>query len=127
VMTPSKDLRAITDLSRVVLVDDNPTRVFQPANLRLVRKFKADRHCADFESDFDAQGGTLAQVWREIRDSLEYVNVHRPGQVSFAEAFLPYTQTGGLARRWLIESAGMSDWEATEYVRSKPSIVDQKF
>src|SRR5690606_14985623 len=46
VVEPSKDLRIIDpDLEKVILVDDNPGRVFQFRNFRLFPKFDAAVYC----------------------------------------------------------------------------------
>lgn len=125
---PSKDLRIFDPaLDKVILVDDNPTRVFQFGNLRATRKFHADGFCAeDTPGPFrDALGGELAVVAWEIRDAVAWLDAHP--DASFARAYLPFTHIGRLAVDALVHSAGLPREAAIAYVRDHPETADTRF
>jgi hypothetical protein len=127
VLEPSKDLRMLDPtLERVILVDDNPTRTFQPSNLRLTRKFDADQWCSPtVHKDVKALlGGELAAVTRELRDSVAWMEGHGG---TFRQAFLPYTQTGRLAVDGLMQALGWDRAKAVAFVRDHPETVDRTF
>lgn len=128
VAEPSKDLRIFDPtLDKVILVDDNPTRVFQFGNLRATRKFHADAFCdPDTPAAFrDALGGELAVVAREIRDAVDWLDAHP--DATFAHAYLPYSHTGRLAVDALVHSAGLPREDAIAYVRDHPETADGRF
>jgi hypothetical protein len=125
VIEPSKDLRIVDPtLKRVIIVDDNPLRVFQFRNLRVVHKFDADAWCSDpakpLRAAFEA---TLADVMEQIEDSVRYM---KRTDVDFATAFLPYSALGGVAVQSL-EAGGMSRRRAIEWVRTHPDAVPGDF
>ncbi|HMV69472.1 MAG TPA: NIF family HAD-type phosphatase [Myxococcota bacterium] len=127
VTEPSKDLRMLDPtLERVILVDDNPTRTFQPSNLRLTRKFDADLWC-DPAAHADVKalvGGELQAVADELRDSVTWMTGHGG---TFRQAFLPYTQSGRLAVDGLMHSKGWDRAKAAAFVRDHPETVDRAF
>jgi hypothetical protein len=127
VSEPSKDLRTLdTSMERVILVDDNPTRTFQPSNLRLTRKFNAQLYC-DPKSHPDvkaALAGELRAVANEIRDAAAWKANHGG---SFKAAFLPYSQTGRLAVDALVSAKGWDRAKAVAFVRDHPELVDNAF
>ena len=141
VREPSKDLRIFNigeggdqDLNedaagKVIIVDDNPVRLFndQLTRARVIKKFEAKTYCSsavapEVRKAFD---DSLAEVVREIEESVQYMNAHP--KVSFAEAFLPYSWLGQPTVRFLMESGGKDRAQAVELVRSNPKTVDPKF
>lgn len=126
VREPSKDLRIFDEsLRRVIIVDDNPTRLFQLRNTRLFKKFEADTYCTTpdpvLRRAFD---DALPEVVREIEDSVQYM---KQNGGDFAEAFLPYSLLGQITVRSLTESGGLDRAQAIEYVRRNPKSVDPRF
>ncbi|MGZ3458870.1 MAG: NIF family HAD-type phosphatase [Archangium sp.] len=123
---PSKDLRIFDEtLRRVVIVDDNPTRLFQMRNARVIKKFDADLWCTTSEPllrrAFDE---SLPTVTYELEESVRYMNEHG---VDFAEAFLPYTALGQLTVQFLVDSSGFDRARAIDYVRHNPQVVDAHY
>ena len=128
VSQPSKDLRIFDEsLDKVILVDDNPRRVFQHANLRVTRKFHADHWCDPDTDDVtrSALGGELDAVVAEIRETRAWQASHP--EVTFARAFLPYTMVGRLAVDALVSGAGLTREEAIAWVREHPDASDTRF
>jgi len=125
VIEPAKDLRIFDEsLERVILVDDNPLRTFQPRNLRVVKKFDGDAYCSTTDTKLKkAFEQTLPEVVTEIEDSLRWA---KQNKATFATAFLPYSQLGRIAVDFL-RGAGMSERAAIVYVRTHPEIVDRAF
>jgi hypothetical protein len=125
---PSKDLRIFDfdkDLKRVIIVDDNPTRLFQMRNARIIKKFSADTYCKASDPLLHrAFDDSLPEVVREIEESAQYMNQHNG---DFADAYLPYTSLGQVTLRFLIESGGLERAQAIEYVRLHPEAVDSKY
>jgi hypothetical protein len=126
VVEPSKDLRILDpDLTRAIIVDDNPLRLFQFRNTRVFKKFEADAYCttkdAAAKQAFDR---ALAVVVSEIEDSLRYMKAH-PG-VTFAQAYLPYTTLGQHAVRWLVTGTRRSEAKAIAHLRAHPELADAK-
>lgn len=127
VITPSKDLRILDDsLQRVILIDDNPTRLFQMANTRVTRKFHADAWCspnvdptqkAAFES-------TLPTVQREV---LESVAAMKASDIPFQQAFLPYTDLGQRAMAALMIGNSWDEPKARAALRANPGLADSKY
>src|SRR5207244_3025432 len=98
VLIPSKDLRIFDpDLKHVVLIDDNPGRVFQPKNLRSEPVFNGDIYLnppqsADQKSDLVRYyDHLLNNVADDIEDSAKAA---RKMHIPFAQAFLPYSYWG---------------------------------
>jgi hypothetical protein len=125
VIEPSKDMRIFDEsLERVILVDDNPLRTFQPRNLRVVKKFDGNTYCTTTDAKLKkAFEQTLPEVVSEIDDSLRWA---KQNQVPFATAYLPYSQIGRIAVEFL-RGAGMSQRAAIVHVRTHPEIVDRGF
>jgi len=126
VVEPSKDLRIVDpELSRTIIVDDNPLRLFQFRNTRVFKKFEADVYCVTKDAATkQAYERALGVVVDEIEDSVRYMKAH-PG-VGFGQAYLPYTTLGQLAVRWL-RSSGRSEAKAISHLRAHPELADQKF
>lgn len=127
VVEPSKDLRIIDpELHRAIIVDDNPTRLFQFRNARVFKKFEADAYCTTKDAAAkQAYDRALAVVVAEIEDSVRYMKAH-PG-VTFAQAYLPYTTLGQHAVRWLVTGTKRSEAKAIAYLRAHPELADEKF
>lgn len=126
VREPSKDLRTFDEsLRRVIIVDDNPTRLFHLRNARVFKKFEADTYCTTSDPVLRrAFDDSMAEVVREIEDSLQYMKQHGG---DFADAFLPYSWLGQITVRFLTESGGLDRAQAIDYVRRNPRSVDPKF
>lgn len=128
VREPSKDLRIFEDdkyLPRVIIVDDNPTRLFQMRNARVFKKFEADSYCATKDPKLRrAFEQAMPIVVREIEESVRYMDA-RGGK--FAEAYLPYTSLGQITVRFLVDSGGFDLAGAIDYVRQHPDVVDARF
>lgn len=127
VVEPSKDLRIVDpELTRAIIVDDNPLRLFQFRNTRIFKKFKAEPYCTTKDpAAKKAYDRALAEVVDELEDSLRYAKAH-PG-TSFVDAYLPYSALGQHAMRWLQTGAGKSQAKAVEHLRKHPELVDAKY
>ncbi|MCX4240962.1 NIF family HAD-type phosphatase [Paraliomyxa miuraensis] len=127
VVEPSKDLRLVDpDLTRAIIVDDNPRRLFQFRNVRVIKKFDASQYCTTKDRNAKkAHDQSLKVVVDEVEDSLRYMKAH-PG-TSFVDAYLPYSALGQDAVRWLQTGTGRSEAKAVEYLRTHPELVDQKY
>lgn len=124
VWTPSKDLRVVDpSLSRAILVDDNPTRVFQFRNIRAFKKFDGMLYCqgdAEVRAIFEAQ---MPDVVAEIEEAHAAMGEGS----SFAEAYLPYSMLGRLAVEASMAGGARTWSEAVSWVRAHPDFVDVKF
>ncbi|WP_375769870.1 HAD family hydrolase [Archangium gephyra] len=126
VREPSKDLRVFDEsLRRVIIVDDNPTRLFQLRNARIFKKFEAEAFCTTTDPALRrAFEQALPTVVREIEDSVRDMDARG---VTFAEAYLPYTSLGQVTVQFLIDSGGLDRAKAIEYVRRNPQAVDPRY
>jgi hypothetical protein len=125
VVTPSKDLRPLDEtLKKVIIVDDNPSRIIQNYNLRLPKKYQANQYYTDKVAR-KAYNRQLLKIAAEIEDSVAYMN-NNPG-VNFTHAYLPYTQLGQVALHWLVETGTFTAAAAIAYIRKHSDIVDKKF
>lgn len=125
VVIASKDLRPLDEtLKKVIIVDDNPSRIIQNYNLRVPKKYQADQYYTDkvAKKTYDRQ---LPKIAEEIEESVTYMN-NNPG-VYFTQAYLPYTQLGQVALHWLVETGTFTETAAIAYIRKHPDIVDKKF
>ena len=130
VVVPSKDLRIIDpSLTKVIIVDDNPSRIWHRRNLRYVRKWKpfgddnSAGHTQKQHSRFYEQ--RLRLVVDEIRDSKAWAEANnRP----LVDGFLPYSH---LARQVTQDLAvllfGGNLKRAADYVRLHPEVVDRSY
>ena len=87
----------------MIIVDDNPLRLFQFRNVRVFKKFHADDFCGAKSSVFKqaVEGGMLA-VEAEIKWALDKMKA-KEGR-TFAEAYLPFTSLGQITVQWLMSS-----------------------
>lgn len=125
VIEASKDLRIFDpSLERVIIVDDNPTRLFQLRNTRVFKKFHANEYCGDDAALKKAFEGAMPEVIAEIEDSVQYMRDHkRP----FAIAYRPFTALGRHAVDALIGANGWTRAQAIDHVRTHPDIVERKY
>jgi hypothetical protein len=129
VVIPSKDLRLLDEtLQKVIIIDDNPTRIIQNYNLRVPRKYQADQYYTNKIAK-KAYNLQLKKIAEEIEESVAYM-INNPS-VYFIEAYLPYTQLGQVALHWLVETGTYTEAAAISYIRENireiPDIVDDKF
>ncbi|MEM9456370.1 MAG: NIF family HAD-type phosphatase [Myxococcota bacterium] len=127
VVEPSKDLRIVDpDLSRAIIVDDNPRRLFQLRNVRVFKKFQADVYCTTGDPDIrQAHEAALRTVVDEIEDSVRFMEAHEG--MRFVDAYLPYTVLGRLAVRWIQMGTGSTEQAAINALRANPEWADQHF
>lgn len=119
----AKDLRIIDPfLRKTVLIDNNPTLIFQPLHLRVVPPFHAQGLCKPVDpSQTRLYRQTLLSVKNEIDEALRYQTTHKG--VEFSVAFLPYTEMGKLVVAELGKETKMSEAAARDKVRQVPALV----
>ena len=127
VLEPSKDLRHFDpSLERVIIVDDNPLRLFQYRNARIFKKFHADEYCktndADLRTGWDK---AMSTVLEEVKDSVNFMKL-RPG-TTFVQAYLPYTQLGRVTLDFILDAHDWDRARAMDYIRTSPEAVDKRF
>ena len=124
---PMKDLELIDPtLKRIILVDDNPFKTYQPHNVRVFQKYKPDLHLSD-ESPAELKAmyeNLLPELMAEIEDTLVYMEAH-PG-VSFVDAYEPYSHIGRTALNSLL-AAGTTREKALEVIRNSKELVLESF
>lgn len=127
VVEPSKDLRVVDEtLERVIIVDDNPGRLFQFRNVRVFKKFQADRYCTTGDPDAKLAYETgLKVVVDEIEDSVRYMETN-PG-TGFTQAYAPYTDLGRTAVHWLRTGTQRTEREAIDTLRARPQLIDAEY
>ena len=124
IANPSKDLRNIDSrLSKTIIIDDNPKRIVQHNRLRLTKKYHADKYYSNpiAKKAYEKQ---LEIVLGEIEESLAYSKKYK---ISFANAYLPYTQLGNVVIKWLVETKLFTRKKAIDFIRKNPRFVDSKF
>lgn len=125
VVEPSKDLRLLDEtLSRVIIVDDNPTRLFQLGNTRVFKKFHAPGWCGGDARLKSAWQVAMTRVVDEIEESVAYMDQHG---VDFVTAWRPYSVMGQVAAGMLAETHGWSEAEVVAFLRSHPEVIDSRF
>ncbi len=127
VIEPSKDLRFFDEtLSRVVIIDDNPLRLFQFRNVRTFKKFHADEYCTTTNEVVKASyDSAMKTVWSELEETLEYMD--KNPDIPFVTAYLPYSDLGRVAINFLMRHQVWSRSEAVDYLRKNPGIADRRF
>lgn len=127
VFKPSKDLRIIDEsLDHVLIVDDNPLRLFQPDNVRVFPKFNAEMYLsATVERKkihvIKFYERALDLVLSEIEDSYKYAKKYN---ITFKEACYPFTQS---AQAWLgmVEDVySLSKMNAADFLRGNRSLCN---
>lgn len=134
VIKPSKDLRIIDPkLKHVVIVDDNPTRLFQSYNVRVFPKYNADAYLTaknkklqtakdiNIISYFES---LLAQVSFEIIDSANYARINK---TTFSSAYFPFSQRGAEVLRSVEKKLPVGYISAVEFIRKNHSLFEPKF
>lgn len=125
VVEPSKDLRPFDEtLAKVVIIDDNPSRIFQLRNARSIPKLRADRYCVAGSEERASFVETLQIVVDEVLQASELAQSQ---EISFAQAWLPYSILGQVKVRHLMESRGWSAKTAAEWVRAHPDAIPSRF
>jgi len=127
----SKDLRLIDEtLEHVIIIDDNPTRIFekQLANLREFPKYNADAYLTAKNKTKDPVilnyfEKLFPMVLEEIKDSAEYA---RKNDLTFAEAYYPYSMEGSAELLMLIRQ-GYSLSDAVTFLRKNKNLTEPKF
>ncbi len=131
VQTPSKDLRILDEyLRKVIIIDDNPKRLFQFQNARLVKKFDAISYCfTEKEEVKKTIELSLDTVLNEIQESYSFLVKMKEegGKIDFKTAYLPYTALGGIALNAIIKANNWDRKRAISFIRQNPEIVDIKF
>lgn len=127
VQEPSKDLRVLDEsLRRAIIVDDNPGRIVQHANLRLFKKFHAAELCRSPDKAIRrAYHEALPQVVHEIEDSVRWLDAH-PG-ADFVTAYRPFTSLGRVATDFVRHTMGLSEKKAIDWLRRHPEFIDTDF
>lgn len=127
VIEPSKDLRFFDEgLSKVVIVDDNPLRLFQFRNARVFKKFHADEYCTTQDAVYKkAIEGGMAVVEAEIEWAASLMAEHT--EMGFAQAYLPFTALGQITMTWLMDTHDWTAEQAKDYIVANPAVVDKRF
>lgn len=126
VFEPSKDLRHFDpSLRKVILVDDNPLRFFQFRNTRTFQKFHADKLCGDDAELRAAYEKMLPAMIAEVEESVAWMDGGEGRD--FAAAYLPYSDLGQVALRFLMQTREWDAAQARDFIRRHPSVVSPKF
>jgi hypothetical protein len=90
---PSKDLRLLDpSLEHVLIVDDNPTRLFQTSNVRVFPIYAADFYLEDKDSGQKKfYEGLLGQIVDEIAEAAAWAAQNK---MIFSRAWFPYSDRG---------------------------------
>lgn len=124
VTTTSKDLRFFDEkLEKVIIVDDNPNRIFQQRNVRAVKKLDGDEYCSS-PGTRRLYDNIIPDVISEIEDSVVYMILNN---ISFVSAFLPYSLTGRMTVDLIMSTENLTREAAVEKVRQNPNLVDLHF
>jgi hypothetical protein len=127
----SKDLRIFDEsLKRVILIDDNPSRILdrQKKNLREFPKYNPDEYlkAKNVTKDKKITGyfeNLLPVVVSEIKEAAEY---SRKNKIPFAEAYYPYT-ADAQTELLMIQEQGASLKDALDIVRKNNKLFEPKF
>lgn len=127
IIDPAKDLRIVdATLQKAIIVDDNPTRLFQFKNVRLFKKFHADHYCSTDDAALNqAWDAAMPAVISEIEDTVAWMDAAKDR--SFVAGYLPYSMIGRVVVDLLVHGAQMTPAEAIAHVRAHPELVDRKF
>ena len=128
VLIPSKDLRLFDEkLEHVVLVDDNPARVFQQHNLKAQPKFDADQYHEALEKKdrpvIEYYEKILEVAADEILEAAEYAQEKK---IPFSRAYEPYSQAGERVYRTFLKLL-VSEERAKEATRANPELQEAGF
>lgn len=128
ILIPSKDLRIFDpELKHVVMIDDNPGRIFQPMLLRAEPKFDADTYFhaksnaqADIIIHYETMLGHAAEEIEETAKAAAALNI------PFSQAFIPYSYAGNRIYQNYI-ALGKDASEARRLARMAPQLNDAAF
>lgn len=124
---PMKDLKIIDpSLQRVILIDDSPSKTYQPLNVRFFHKYNPDIHLADnTPSEIKTfYENLLPEVVSEIEETLKYMNTH--SHITFVQAYRPYSLMGRVTLNSMIES-GLPKSKAMKIIREMPTLIEDRF
>ncbi|GIW22722.1 MAG: hypothetical protein KatS3mg068_1729 [Candidatus Sericytochromatia bacterium] len=126
----SKDLRMIDEtLEHVIIIDDNPTRILekQKRNLRKFPKYNADEYLLSKDKNNQKVKkyfeNLLDVIVDEIQESAEYA---RKNNVSFVEAYFPYSDDGS-DELIMLQKQGMTLNQAVDFIRNNRKIFEPEF
>lgn len=127
----SKDLRIIDEsLEHVIIIDDNPTRIFtkQKKNLREFPKYNPDEYLKAKigNRDFDAVNyyeKLLPIVVDEIREAAQYA---KSNHTTFAKAYYPYSMDAS-AEMIMLQRQGYSFKDTLKVLRTQHQWFEPKF
>lgn len=126
----SKDLRILDEtLRKVIIVDDNPLRLFQLQNARVVEKFEGRRYC-ELKNKSDSLSKLISAKMENLLPQVatEIEKASRRKTYDFAQSFLPYSYFGALTLRSLSETKGAPDAnQLEELLVQNPSIVRTRY
>ena len=127
VIEPSKDLRFFDEnMNKVIIVDDNPLRLFQFGHARIFKKFDAQTYCTtQNETEKSAFNLALAQVGDEIEWALTQQSKNK--ELSFVQAYRPFTVLGQITVNWLMGQNGWNKTQAYDFILRHPKVVDSRF
>lgn len=124
---PMKDLMIVDpSLQRAILVDDSPSKTYQPLNVRFLHKYNPDIHlkddtCPELKALYE---NLLKEVIAEIEDTLSYMDSHQG--VTFVEAYRPYCLMGRVTLNSLVEM-GIPKAKALRLIRETPELIEDRF
>ena len=127
----SKDLRVINeDLKHVVLVDDNPTRIFpkQQSNLREFPKYNPDVYLAAKYQKKEPKAlryfeNLMPVIVSEIQETAKYSQAHH---ISFSSAYYPHSMAAS-AELLMLQKQGYSMLGAIQVLRDRSGLFHPKF
>ena len=127
VIEPSKDLRFFDEnMDKVIIVDDNPLRLFQFGHARIFKKFDAQTYCTtQNETEKSAFNLALAQVGDEIEWA--FTQQSKSEKLSFVQAYRPFTVLGQITVNWLMGQNGWNKAQAYDFILRHPEVVDSRF
>ena len=130
VFLASKDLRIIDEsLEHVIMIDDNPSRLFQARNVRVFPKYNGDNYLkAKYQTNdqkvLSYYELLMDEVFEEIMNSAEYA---KGANVGFVEAFYPFSQAGAYCTRMIQDTLGYSKKRAADFYRANPDLCRDVF
>ncbi|MDQ7015607.1 MAG: NIF family HAD-type phosphatase [Gammaproteobacteria bacterium] len=123
VVIASKDLRILDEsLNNVVIIDDNPQRIFQMENLRYIRKWKPTKGNDTLnQNHVPFYCHRLPHAIEEIIESFKWATEHK---ISFQQAFLPYSYAGRQLAEELAALQFNGNLKASiRHIREHPDII----
>jgi hypothetical protein len=122
VLEASKDLRIVDPtLQKVVMVDDNPRRLFQLRHALPFPKFDGDRYCHGTPEERAVMKAVLPDTIRKLEESMAWAKANN---ASVAQALLPYSWVGEAAVQLHMQALGWTVEQAREHIRRHPEAAD---